>query len=152
MPSAESVACRHTMRCAECTPSTEVKAEVSVSAEMLVTRIILSNSAVNPENTEVVSDHAVNSNIETVMPTARIWDALEAGNDAEAFRVHAKLNALLNHIRQNVEMIIHFEKRILQRRGLIESARCRSPQFRSDAVYDRLFDELYADLEPEFIR
>ena len=82
----------------------------------------------------------------------KIWDALESGNDAEAFRVHAKLNALLNHIRQNVEMIIHFEKRILQRRGLIESARCRSPQFRSDAVYDRLFDELYADLEPEFIR
>ena len=82
----------------------------------------------------------------------KIWDALEAGNDAEAFRIHAKLNALLNHIRQNVEMIIHFEKRILQRRGLIESARCRSPQFRSDAVYDRLFDELYAALEPEFIR
>ena len=78
MPSAESVACRHTMRCAEFTPSTEVKAEVSVSAETLVTRIILSNSAVNPENTEVVSDHAVNSNIETVMPTARICDALEA--------------------------------------------------------------------------
>jgi len=80
----------------------------------------------------------------------KIWDAMLAGNFAEAQRVHDKLNSLLNHIRQNVEMIIHYEKIILQRRGLIGSACCRTPGFRNDAVYDKLFEELYRMIQMEF--
>jgi len=80
----------------------------------------------------------------------RIWDAMLAGDFAEAARIHAKLNALLNHIRQNVEMIIFYEKRILKRRGWIDCDRCRAPYFRTDAVYDRLFDELYRGIADEF--
>lgn len=80
----------------------------------------------------------------------RIWDALLAGNFAEAQRVHDKLNALLNHIRQNVEMIIHYEKKILKKRGLIGSDCCRAPGFRGDAVYDQMFEELYKMIETEF--
>ena len=80
----------------------------------------------------------------------KIWDALLAGNEAEAQRVHDKLNSLLNHIRQNVEMIIYFEKRILKKRGLIKSDHCRKPAFVSDPVYDELFEKLYRMIEPEF--
>ena len=47
-------------------------------------------------------------------------------------------------------MIIHFEKIILKRRGLIECDYCRAPGFRSDPVYDRLFDDLYKMIEKEF--
>ena len=79
----------------------------------------------------------------------RIWDALLAGEDDEAQRLHDSLNALLNHIRQNVEMIIHYEKHILQRRGLIECAHCRPPGFHPDAVYDHLFEELFRNLAME---
>ncbi|MDD3154938.1 MAG: dihydrodipicolinate synthase family protein [Victivallaceae bacterium] len=82
----------------------------------------------------------------------KVWDALLAGNEEEAERVHDKLNALLNHIRQNVEMIIHFEKRILKKRGLIRCDACRHPGFVSDLVYDDLFERLYRQVEGEFVR
>ena len=79
-----------------------------------------------------------------------VWDALLAGNDAEARRIHGVLNAMLNHIRQNVEMIIFFEKRILKRRGFIRSDFCRTPAFRTDRIYDSIFDTLYEELRREF--
>ena len=82
----------------------------------------------------------------------KIWDALLAGDSAEAQRVHDKLNALLNHIRQNVEMIIHYEKEILKRRGWIPSAYCRHPGYVSDPVGDALFEELFAMIQTEFVR
>ncbi len=80
----------------------------------------------------------------------KIWDAMLAGDFATAQKTHDKLNALLNHIRQNVEMIIHFEKEILKRRGFVKSARCRRPGFVSDPVTDALFEELYAMIQKEF--
>ena len=80
----------------------------------------------------------------------RIWDMLNNGDFAGAQQLHDKLNSLLNHIRQNVEMIIHYEKIILKRRGLISSDCCRAPGFRSDPVYDMLFEQLYQMIEPEF--
>ena len=80
----------------------------------------------------------------------KIWDMLHAGDLSGAQQLHDKLNALLNHIRQNVEMIIHYEKIILKRRGLIASSCCRAPGFRADAVYDALFEELYAAVSTEF--
>jgi 2-keto-3-deoxy-L-arabinonate dehydratase len=79
---------------------------------------------------------------------AEIWRRLERGDDAQT--LHDKLNALLNHIRQNVEMIIHYEKEILCRRGLIAHAYCRRPGYLADAVSDQLFEELYAALAEEF--
>lgn len=81
----------------------------------------------------------------------KIWDALIAGDVAEARRVHDKLNALLNHIRQNVEMIIHYEKEILRRRGFIACARCRRPGYANDAVSDALFEELFSAIRPELL-
>lgn len=80
----------------------------------------------------------------------KIWDALVNGDYATAQRVHDKLNTLLNHIRQNVEMIIHFEKIILQRRGLIKSAYCRKPGFVSEPVTDMLFEQYFTMIQDEF--
>ena len=73
-----------------------------------------------------------------------------AGDRAGAMRVHALLLPLLNHIRQDVEMIIAYEKRILHRRGVIATDRCRRPTFSGDAPFDRIFDELLAGLLPHF--
>jgi hypothetical protein len=50
---------------------------------------------------------------------------------------------MLNHIRQDVEMIIAYEKRILQRRGIIATDVCRTPGYVGDPQYDAIFDELY---------
>jgi 4-hydroxy-tetrahydrodipicolinate synthase len=80
----------------------------------------------------------------------KIYDHIQAGETDAAFAIHEKLNAMLNHIRQNVDMIIHFEKKILKRRGLIASDRCRSPQYRCDALNEELFDHHYRELETLF--
>ena len=80
----------------------------------------------------------------------KIWDRLRSGDSSGAQQLHDKLNALLNHIRQNVEMIIHYEKIILKRRGLISSACCRAPGFRADAVYDEMFEKFYDMIATEF--
>ena len=79
----------------------------------------------------------------------RAWDALLAGNRAEALRLHNLLLMVLNHIRQDVEQIIHFEKRILHRRGALQVDGCRLPCFTADPVFDQIFEELYAALAPE---
>jgi 4-hydroxy-tetrahydrodipicolinate synthase len=79
----------------------------------------------------------------------RAWDALLAGDRTEALRLHQLLLMILNHIRQDVEQIIHFEKRILQRRGALRSTGTRPPCFGSDACFDQIFEELYAVLAPE---
>ncbi len=79
----------------------------------------------------------------------RAWDALLAGDRAEALRLHTLLLMVLNHIRQDVEQIIHFEKRILRRRGALQSDGVRLPAFASDVFFDQIFEELCAVLAPE---
>lgn len=74
----------------------------------------------------------------------RIYDSYVSGDRSEAMRLHGSvLLPFLNHIRQNVEMIIAYEKRIMMRRGMIETDYCRKPSFATDPVFDRLFDEFY---------
>jgi 4-hydroxy-tetrahydrodipicolinate synthase len=80
----------------------------------------------------------------------RIVDRWNAGDKDAAFDIHSRLLPVLNHIRQNVEQIIRFEKRILVRRGVLKSEYCREPSFKSDRVFDIIFDRLYAGLEREF--
>ncbi len=63
-----------------------------------------------------------------------------------AIKVHNKILPMLNHIRQNVEQIISFEKRILKRRGIISSDYCRKPSYNTDKYFDKLFDEFYDEL------
>lgn len=67
-----------------------------------------------------------------------------------AIKVHNKLLPMLNHIRQNVEQIISFEKRILKMRGIIKSDYCRKPSYNSDKYFDRLFEEFYEELAKDY--
>ncbi len=73
----------------------------------------------------------------------RIYHALNSGQHTIAVTLHNALLPLLNHIRQNVEMIIHFEKRILAMRGIIATDVCRSPGFTTDSHMDELFTMYY---------
>lgn len=77
----------------------------------------------------------------------KIYRAYTQGRRDEAVLLHNRLLPLLNHIRQNVEMIIHFEKKILAVRGIIESEYCRGPEFTSDEEMDRLFFMYYDQIK-----
>lgn len=81
----------------------------------------------------------------------KIYRAYCGGNRDEAGRIcDTVVLPMLNHIRQNVEMIIAFEKKILKKRGIIASDYCRRPTFAGDAYYDRLFEEHYQRILPYF--
>jgi len=87
------------------------------------------------------------------MPGCSMYDAYldiyhryASGDRAGAVDVHNRLLPMLNHIRQNVEQIISFEKRILQKRGMIKTAYCRKPSYATDAYFDRLFEEFCAEM------
>ena len=68
------------------------------------------------------------------------------GDRAGAVELHNRLLPMLNHIRQNVEQIISFEKRILKRRGILKTDYCRRPSYATDPYFDRIFDEFYAEM------
>ncbi|MEM6312930.1 MAG: dihydrodipicolinate synthase family protein [Planctomycetota bacterium] len=94
-----------------------------------------------------------------VMPGCSMFDvyldidaALRTGDLPRALDTHTALLALLNHIRQNVEMIIAFEKHILMRRGVIASDHCRLPGYALDAEDRALFEVLYERIEPRLRR
>ncbi len=80
----------------------------------------------------------------------KIYRLYLEGKRQEAMDVHNDLVAILNHIRQNVEMIICFEKKILKRRGFIASDYCRKPGFDPDSYHLNLFDEYYRLIEKHF--
>ncbi len=79
-----------------------------------------------------------------------IYNNYVSSNRDKAIEVHNKLLPMLNHIRQNVEQIISFEKRILKRRGIIKSDYCRKPSYNTDEYFDKLFDEFYAEMAKEY--
>lgn len=79
-----------------------------------------------------------------------IYNKYVSGERDKAIEVHNKLLPMLNHIRQNVEQIISFEKRILKRRGIIASDYCRKPSYDTDPYFDKLFDEFYEMLAKEY--
>lgn len=79
-----------------------------------------------------------------------IYNHYADGDRETAIQLHNKLLPMLNHIRQNVEQIISFEKRILQRRGIIASDYCRKPSYDTDEYFDRLFDEFYKEMAEDY--
>lgn len=78
----------------------------------------------------------------------RIMAHLDAGETDAALDLHDALLSVLNHIRQNVEMIIRFEKHILMRRGVIAHDTCRSPSYDADRHDLELFEILYKRIQP----
>lgn len=79
-----------------------------------------------------------------------IYNSYVSGNREKAIEIHNKLLPMLNHIRQNVEQIIFFEKRILTRRGIIKSDYCRKPSYATDKYFDKLFEEFYDAMAKEY--
>lgn len=79
-----------------------------------------------------------------------IYDKYFKGDRAGAIEAHNFILPILNHIRQNVEEIIYFEKKILARRGIIATDVCRRPAFSTDDEFERLFEEYYALTAPRF--
>ena len=79
-----------------------------------------------------------------------IYDKYFKGDRAGAIEAHNFILPILNHIRQNVEEIIYFEKKILARRGIIATDVCRRPAFSIDDEFERLFEEYYALTAPRF--
>lgn len=78
----------------------------------------------------------------------KIYSHYCEGNREEAIRIHNALLPMLNHILQKTEMIIYYEKKILKRRGIIQSDYCRMPTLTPDKYYDRLFEEYYEQISP----
>ncbi len=79
-----------------------------------------------------------------------IYNKYTSGDRAGAIEAHNQLLPMLNHIRQNVEQIISFEKRILMRRGIIKTDYCRKPSYHTDEYFDKLFDEFYSDMSKRY--
>ena len=79
-----------------------------------------------------------------------IYDKYFAGDRAGAIEAHNFILPILNHIRQNVEEIIYFEKKILCKRGIIATDVCRRPTFSVDDEFEKLFEEYYALTAPRF--
>lgn len=78
----------------------------------------------------------------------KIYRAWQQQERPTALHLHTELLAMLNHIRQDVEEIICYEKRILARRGFIQNDYCRKPSFATDPHFDRLFDEQFERIKP----
>lgn len=79
-----------------------------------------------------------------------IYNKYINGDREGAIEVHNKLLPMLNHIRQNVEQIISFEKRILKKRGIIKSDYCRKPSYNTDKYFDKLFEEFYEEMSKRY--
>lgn len=77
----------------------------------------------------------------------KIYRLYMAGKRMEAIELHNKLLPILNHIRQNVEMIICYEKKILALRGIIASDYCRAPRFTGDKLMDEMFYMYYEQIK-----
>lgn len=77
----------------------------------------------------------------------KVYDAYMSGDRENAVKYHGKLLPILNHIRQNVEMIIHYEKEIMRRRGIIATSTCRHPGFAADPVMDEMFEMYYGEIK-----
>ena len=80
----------------------------------------------------------------------KIYNEYTSGSREKAIEIHNALLPMLNHIRQNVEQIIFFEKRILKMRNIIKSDYCRHPSYPTDEYFDKLFYEYYDKLKIYF--
>lgn len=75
-----------------------------------------------------------------------IYERYFDGHREEALDLHSRLLPMLNHISQIGG--IKYQKRILSRRGIIETDYCRKPVSTPDTVYDELFEYYYDELRP----
>lgn len=72
-----------------------------------------------------------------------VWERYTSGDREGAHEKHAELLPLINHIVQDIEGFIHYEKRMLVAKDLIDSIYPRAPSFTPDEHFDRLFKEYF---------
>jgi 4-hydroxy-tetrahydrodipicolinate synthase len=97
--------------------------------------------------------HDVARGAVAVMPTVSVsrtfvelFRLLRADYD-EGHKLHERLLPLLNFMMQSVEMLVAVEKILLQRRGLLVSAYCRSPRWTLDALHIAELDYLCSSMD-----
>jgi 4-hydroxy-tetrahydrodipicolinate synthase len=79
----------------------------------------------------------------------RVWDALRAGSDAEAYAAYQSVLPFIVFTLQHMELFLHVEKRLLQRLGVIRSATVRDITITPDADSLEYGDWLIEQLLPQ---
>ena len=77
-----------------------------------------------------------------------IFETYFSGDKEKAILLHNQLLPMLNHIRQDVDMIIHYEKKILARKGVLATDYCRHPEYVTDEETESLFEIYYQMIRP----
>jgi 4-hydroxy-tetrahydrodipicolinate synthase len=72
--------------------------------------------------------------------------AYRAGDRDRAISLHNRLTPLLELLLQDVELFIHYEKKLLRRRGVVDAMGVRKPAPDPDEYLDALFEDHAADL------
>jgi 4-hydroxy-tetrahydrodipicolinate synthase len=76
----------------------------------------------------------------------RTFDLRKADKNAEAFALYQKVLPQLVFALQNMELFLYHEKRLLQARGCLNNARCRSAALLPDSDAIKYIDEINSDL------
>jgi 4-hydroxy-tetrahydrodipicolinate synthase len=82
----------------------------------------------------------------------QIVEQYRDGNRDRAREIHNDLVPFLNHARQTAEMLIYYEKCVLQRRGVLDTTERRRPKYTPDDPNDTLFEEYLGDLDPHLVK
>jgi 4-hydroxy-tetrahydrodipicolinate synthase len=72
-----------------------------------------------------------------------IYRHYQEGDRDRAIELHNEILPMLNHIGQAGELFVHYEKKMLQRRGVIATDRCREPTLSTDEYLDDLVDDYF---------
>ena len=76
-----------------------------------------------------------------------IWDAFQRGDVAGADGLHTRLLPYISYWMTEIELLIHTEKIILKRRGIIRSEHCRAPGRVLDRRELELIDRFMSEFE-----
>ena len=75
----------------------------------------------------------------------RVYQLYHQGKKAEAEALFQRLIPYLAFANQHLELAIHIEKRVMQKRGILPNARMRQPTISYDSVYEEQIDRLVAN-------
>jgi 4-hydroxy-tetrahydrodipicolinate synthase len=75
----------------------------------------------------------------------RVYQLYHQGKKTEAEALFQRLIPYLAFANQHLELAIHIEKRVMQKRGILPNARMRQPTISYDSVYEEQIDRLVAN-------
>ncbi|MGO2082946.1 dihydrodipicolinate synthase family protein [Vagococcus sp.] len=82
----------------------------------------------------------------------KLWSFLEENNPVAFNKLFQRLLPYTAYWMQHVELIISVEKEILYRRGIIQSAYCRTPAYQLDKVEQEMISEFLLEFKDELGR